>query len=579
MKFCSAPCGSGKTHQIIERAAQFAAEGDFVVVLQPTKELINKTIERELLTRKNAPAHRAFYSVPGSSTSVSRQLTEHFQYPPDLGHIVFATHQVLPFIRFWANQSLWHVFVDEELQVVKHGCFRLPQTHKIITKSFELEPHNSIYSRLVVTDDERLSKIAHNEDKDEIYGRFCETAQLLINENWELFVNTEQFHKLKDGGGTELSIHSILSPEILSGFASVTMASANFPDSLIYKLWRNEGIEFKENSNLSQKLRFQEHSNGALITIKYATELPWSKTLQTRKAQLDDDDSGSVLDALIEIVKTEFQNHPFLWQANKSLATNPFLGEAQRLPNIPHGLNDYSKIDRICFLSALNPRNDHFRFLTSRGVRNDEVHKAIYCSAVYQSVMRTSIRDPQNLSPKTIIVPDRTAAEYLAKLFPGSNIEKLNTQISENATKLKGRPRKYSSNSERVAACRKRKQIKNLQDVVQETIVRPYTCGNVGCDVNDTSDEMSADESCNEMTIGVTGTFVTGLEQRVYGSIYATKNSNEPLYLYCENVELLIKALKLFHDRSVSRKDANHLISRPFLTPITLRPKVKQNAA
>ena len=196
------------------------------------------------------------------------------------------------------------------------------------------------------------------------------------------------------------------------------MASANFPDSLIYKLWRHEGIEFKEDSDLSQKLRFQEHSNGALITIKYATELPWSKTLQTRKAQLDDDDSGSVLDAVIEVANAEFQDHPFLWQANKSLAASPFGSNAQRLPNVPHGLNDYSNIDRICFLSALNPRNDHFRFLTSRGLSNEEVTKAIYCSAVYQSVMRTSIRDPKNSNPKTIIVPDRTAAEYLAKLFP-----------------------------------------------------------------------------------------------------------------------------------------------------------------
>ena len=78
------------------------------------------------------------------------------------------------------------------------GCRRHTKSSP---KSFDLEPHDSIYSRLVVTDDERLSEIAQNKDDDEIYEWFRETAQLLINENWNSFVNTEQFHKLKDGGG------------------------------------------------------------------------------------------------------------------------------------------------------------------------------------------------------------------------------------------------------------------------------------------------------------------------------------------------------------------------------------------
>jgi hypothetical protein len=381
IRYCSAPCGSGKTRQIIERVCKLAAKGDFVVVLQPTKELINKTIEGELLTRVNAPAYREFHSDACGAWSVAKALTEYLKHPLEEDHIIFATHQVLPFIPFWANQSLWHVLIDEELQVAKHGSFRLPRTHQIITDFFELEPHDSIYSRIVVTNDEALSEIARNDDEDEVLERFRETSQVLINANWDSFVNTDQFCKLKEGCGKELSIYSILSPEVLGGFASVTMCSANFRDTLIYKLWGKMGVTFKEDVGLSKSLLFQQHGNGPLITVKYATELPWSKTLQARKAHLDLDDGGSVLDAVIETVKPEFRDLPFLWQANKSLGSSPFGDNAQRLPNTPHGLNEYSDTDRIAFLSALNPRPDHFRFLASRGVTKEEVSKAIYCVA------------------------------------------------------------------------------------------------------------------------------------------------------------------------------------------------------
>jgi hypothetical protein len=95
---------------------------------------------------------------------------------------------------------------------------------------------------------------------------------------------------------------------------------------------------------------------------------------------------------MVQAVEDEFQDNPFLWQANKWISDGDLNG--QRLPNVPHGLNDYAHIDRIAFLSALNPQPDHFRFLQSRGVDPDAVRRAIYCSAVYQSVMRASIRDP-----------------------------------------------------------------------------------------------------------------------------------------------------------------------------------------
>jgi Type III restriction enzyme, res subunit len=523
INYCSAPCGSGKTYQLIERACQLAAKDECVLVLQPTKQLIDKTVEQELLTKSTRPAFFKFYTESGDSKSVGGRLKEHFRQAPDQGQIAFATHQVLPFIPFWANKSQWHVFVDEELQVVKHNCSNLPDTHRLITDYLDLEPHDAVYSRVVVTDPEGLAAIARNEDEDDIYESLRETAQVLSNNNWASFVNTEQFIKLKAAQAKQLSIHSILSPWILAGCGSVTMASANFPDTLIYRLWGKMGVEFDEDVRLSQGLQFQQHSNGHLITIKYATDLSWSKYLQGRKERPDDKNGGSVLDEVIEAAKMELQDAPFLWQANKSLTTTPFGSNAQRLPNIPHGLNDYSNFDRICFLSALNPAPDHYRFLASRGLRNEEVQRAIYCSTVYQSVMRTSIRDPHNENTKTIIVPDRIAAEYLTELFPGSRIEKLPTKISESIAKPNcGRPRIHKSNRDKNAAHRSRKRLQQLQNVVKNREVRPYSSKTV---VGDSK------KTCDESTIDIEGSFVTTFSNETYGTIYETKYAQNPLLL------------------------------------------------
>ena len=63
---------------------------------------------------------------------------------------------------------------------------------------------------------------------------------------------------------------------------------------------------------------------------------------------------------MIGTVKDQFHDHPFLWRANKSVGGGVFGPHAQRLPNVPHGLNDYSDYDRIAFLSAVKSENRSF---------------------------------------------------------------------------------------------------------------------------------------------------------------------------------------------------------------------------
>jgi superfamily II DNA or RNA helicase len=121
IKYCAASCGSGKTHQIINRAFELVRNHNRVLVLQPTRELIDRTVNEELQALVDPPPVRVFHGgTIGKAAKVSKALADYVKDPPDLPEIVLATHQVLPHIKQFANKGEWHVLIDESLQAVRY---------------------------------------------------------------------------------------------------------------------------------------------------------------------------------------------------------------------------------------------------------------------------------------------------------------------------------------------------------------------------------------------------------------------------------------------------------------------------
>ena len=554
--FSSAPSGAGKTSQIIRRACQLAHEHKRVLILQPTKELIAKTVAEELNRQPRVPQYHVFHQDTVAGSSVASEMTRFFNAAEDAGQIVIATHQVFPYIPHIANKGDWHVLVDEEFQILRHNCHQIPQTHALITDHIELVPYHSIYSRVWVRDLELLAH-ARNRDGDELLERLRDTGRILCSRHWDTYVNTEQYDKLRKGKVKRLAFHSILNWQLLAGFGSVFMATANFEDTAVYRLW-SQDVEFKQDQEFSRSLRFSEHQNGHLITIYYGTNAQWSK--KRAEATSGSCHSHNTRDQLIQATKQLFDNETFLWQANKS-QDNPFGSNGQRLPNKPHGLNAYSEIHNIAFLSALNPPSDHFKFLETRGLTGGDVRRAIYFQAAYQSVLRTSIRDPNNQDPKRIVVPDLHLAEYLQSKFPGSQIEKIDIGIDEVMTSTFGRPRKHQSNRERVAEQRRKAQDKRIQvlnDQIQ--LKNRQDSSAVRCDTK-------GSRSCAKSVITYThfGTSPPTLSGRLNsifmndfhqqpccGTLYPDKFSSTPLaYMRWFDEEIFVFVLRQLHQRQV----------------------------
>ena len=551
INYCSAPSGSGKTHEISNQACNLAEGFNKVLILQPTRDLLGNTAAKEIYPFPCQIFHKGTVEGP-----VAKALADYVEeVPDDIQQVVLATHQVLPYIKNFANKAKWHVLIDEDLQVVRYDKHEIPQTHDLITKYLSVERVNGIYGRVDVIDRDAVEEIAKNEADDEILETLAGTCRILLNPYWESYVNIEQYEALVRGEGRILAFHSVLKPKVLDGFASVFMASANFEDSQVFKVWGQQGVEFKPDLDFAKKLRYTEHPNGDLVTIYYVTDHLWSR--KRRETTLDDD--TTILDRMIKAARELFTSGRFLWHANKSVTESPFDPPAKRLPNKPHGLNVFTEYDDIVFLLSLNPTTDHFRFLKEQyGIEGHEVRRFTYLSAAYQAIMRTSIRDPESLTLKRILVPDLSLAEYLHEMLPGSKLEKLDIGLVEQASKKPGRPRKHATNRERVAAQRQTAKEKKLQLLADQFRLRAQ-------DTNEGDWGKEQDGwSCAENTIELYSGLGT---QPLTATFYSSKFSPNPLAYASGDIDAFVEFLHVCHEHQAKSKEDLYLFSPAIFDP------------
>ena len=121
-------------------------------------------------------------------------------------------------------------------------------------------------------------------------------------------------------------------------------------------------------------------------------------------------------DLLIHQIRQKFGDYPYLWIANKDEAEDAL--EGKKLPNVPHGLDDFQGYHRCAVLSALLPTKAHGRFLARvANIAEREVRKALLSQVAYQALGRGSLRNPGATEQFILIVPDWDTAEDVAALY------------------------------------------------------------------------------------------------------------------------------------------------------------------
>lgn len=462
--YLNALAGAGKTRAFVRYADRLARKGFKLLIVQPTQNLIDTTIMDELGQIAHSYPVTCFHGGRGSGSVVGAIVQHLRRAKPDQGEIVFITHEAFVRLPYVHRPGDWVLLFDEVPAVDVFDPYELPVTHSLITDHLALDARGPAYPRLKCRDEDAakiIGKIADNEDGDVVLEKLQPLARRLVSEHWQVHVDQKQYRRLIRGEKTDstLNTYSVLKPSIFSGFGRVILASACIEETMAFKLFVAQGCKMLPvEGSLLRDLRYTRHEHGNRITIFYACDEAWSKRL--RDKLVDDGVGGAIKlgDKVGLAVLDQFGDEPFLWLGNKDLPDNFFgVAGAQRLPNTPHGLNGYQDFHNIVVLSALNPPPQHFCFLREFGIDGDEVRTAHYRTAVYQAVMRCSIRNPQDMTAKQVVVMDRDTAEWLADLFPGATVAPLPRLDVVPRKGKAGRKRKHSSGSERTKSCRDKK--------------------------------------------------------------------------------------------------------------------------
>ena len=543
VNYFNAPAGSGKTYAFVQDIANRLDLGDRVLLAVPTVHLANET-EAELNNNQCLVSSINNRTNPGS---VVEDIMKHVLTPGQEPHVLLITHQALERLSTDSWRKHWHLYVDEIPSVHRPFEKNLSKTHSYVTPYLTCDqPDDSGYAKLRVTDKDRIEELAHNKSGDEILSPFEDFCHSLSSPHWDTFVPKDVYDKLASGADTRypLTAYSLLRPSIIDGFASVHMAGANFTRSLLYAYWKKNGVHFIQRS--TDSLRYNTHPNGTGLEIFYFIEGDWSK----EKAE-----KNGVLKILEREVAKHFTDQDFLYSENKGSPLFHNLKNAQLLDYAPQGLNCFQTYNNFTHIAARNPTPGFCKFLQKKiGLSEEDIRNSFHREIAYQMALRSSARDPENHNKKQFVFPDKGTASYIHDLFPGSKLTKIDSELDElfKTKKKVGRPKIYSSPSERVIACNDRKKQRLLLQEPKDFLPQ-----------KELFERMINESPINESTYRES--FVNGFSCSVFKSIKSLKPLRVRLQFDFEGFAFELQ--KCHENTRLEAKTKNVLVSPAFFSP------------
>ena len=289
IKTVDALAGSGKTFAAGKYSARTARLGHKTLFVQPTKDLISETIKD---IRKHSPDIRLTAIHSGTTENVLATIVQHTKEASEhAGEILFITHASFLRLPYFHNAAEWHVIVDEVFQADQGFDFNMPYTHGLITRAFEVVPHNAEYGRVIPSDLSYLDTVSRNRLGDEMYTKLSTFAATVQSPHWETFVLDSTYQRLireERSGKSKLLAFAVLQPSIFEPFRTVTVMGACFKESMLYRLWTNQGVRFETHRAIELQVRYTTHPNDHLLTILYLFDGAWSKNQRNKIIEGDD---------------------------------------------------------------------------------------------------------------------------------------------------------------------------------------------------------------------------------------------------------------------------------------------------
>lgn len=404
----NACAGSGKTTAAAEYIKSNPSK-KFVLV-QPNLKLIDETHSKHLPNAKKITSST-------ENAKVGKIFGQAMTFGMD--HVIQITHQTFLNNPKVQNKSKYHLIVDEIINPLSLFDINISSTAEHWLKhvdAVETAQGSGIY-KLYVNNIDAVSEYAKNSQGDDTVKVIRSLFQMLESRYYSVYIAKEDWDKRYFKDNKKMLFISVLDPMIFDGWKSVTIMGANFDASFLKLIWEKQGIKFANSPDIQVKDKSHPLNVGSRTTFKYFTFRNWSKHFRDKIG----------LDEIATALKQHLPQN-YIWNANNDVSDDLFDGE--RLPAYVHGLNDYQQYDTVVSLLSLNfiPQVSAF-IKTMYGLDDEQMMKGLTGEVVYQTFMRSNLRDTTGTKPVTIYVPAENIALYFNSLLPGSKVEYLDLGI------------------------------------------------------------------------------------------------------------------------------------------------------
>ena len=282
---------------------------------------------------------------------------------------------------------------------------------------------------MTAQDQEQLERslLKRGDDVDSLFRDF---KWSLLSRHKSMFVDIEAYDRVfnrqefsaTDTEANSVNFVSMLKPTLFEG---AILLGANIEDSILYHwMTTHHRCRFEKHSEITSRLR-PSRSDGHRLKLYYFFDGDTRSSKYRFNCQTPD--GGTVIDEIDRRAVGKFGSDKFLYVSNNDRKSELLANHvnAVKMAVDTRGLNAYSSFNNIYAAFALNRKPPHIKVLNDLGLSSDLIYQATTCEQIYQSICRTSLRDPKADSEVIAIVPDLTTARYCQRQFEGASITKL----------------------------------------------------------------------------------------------------------------------------------------------------------
>lgn len=403
-QYISADPGAGKTEWAIRKARKMLPFNPVLFVV-PTRTLCDEIAARsgfvESLHGGHYPTQRIADVITEAIRSCARERRNRALAITDAAYSHLHTR--------WDNWVVIKDEPDEPLTIHRLVC---EDSWRFIQEQvFEFAIHeNDSFYRLRVR---RPLTWAMTTELDGVFGPLYELQEYLAEPaHYEVLVDRDTWD------ATHVLRYSVFQlPECWAGWGEVYFMGANFEDSLIYRQWQHQGVEWQRH----------EPRLGVMPTDRLSIhylfdDMAWSRQSRDRVSRSPSGRSQTNLAWYLDWIRESLPDGRYVWVANNSLGDQEIGLAGERMPAECHGLNRWRDHTQCVLLgSYLQFTGDelfyqYYRTSTAdiRGMRNSQYY--------VQQLTRTNIRCYDSDLPVTAWVPTRREALDILKYFRGAQV-------------------------------------------------------------------------------------------------------------------------------------------------------------